>query len=520
MRALALGLLLLSACIDPVDDGADASLVMTVSPGSGTLIGGHSMQVAVSIDRSDGFGEAVEISAVGLPDLTSARGITIGADETEGVLTLVATPLVETGTGVVTIEGRAGDESSEVTFELTTRTQGGLVDYDFGTSGHVGFCPVADCDGTALTVQPDGKLLVAGSGWNPNHTASFFVISRLTADGEPDPDFGYGGATLIGSPGAGHGNAIVVQPDGAIVVGGIAEPHVAVVWRFHPDGTLDESFAGGRVVLADGGTVRAVALLPDGRILVAGYRDLDTTPTGFLARLRPDGSLDPDFAGDGLLWDGGALFSSVAVLPDGRFFAGGSAYGVPLPTTNALRRYTAQGEIDPSFNAAVLDTWSTPGQGTDPVMAVQSDGKVVVAYSYFDGEPWVFGAARFRADGSLDTSFGDGSGRSLVPIGARAFVKALVIDASGAIVVAGDTTPDLNSYPRAFAVARLTGDGVPDPAFGPPAGGSSVVEDVGGLFDRADARAIALQPDGGILICGTAIQQDGVLLLELVRLRP
>jgi uncharacterized delta-60 repeat protein len=180
------------------------------------------------------------------------------------------------------------------------------------------------------------------------------------APGELDPTFGAGGLVVTDLGGADSPGAVALQPDGKIVVAGtrvlgpVAESRFGVALvRYRSDGTLDAAFgAGGLVVTELGeGTIAfaaAVALQPDGKILVAGGAGLISGEFhGFMvARYHSDGALDPTFGRGGLVvtgfGQGHAAAAGLALQADGRIVVAGT-----VSNQVGLARYTASGALDP-----------------------------------------------------------------------------------------------------------------------------------------------------------------------------
>jgi len=192
----------------------------------------------------------------------------------------------------------------------------GSEDPSFGQGGYqiVGFNLGGSWDDAAhaMALQPDGKILIAGEAETGTAADYDFAVARLTADGQLDPTFSGDGRTTIGFDlPNGHydaAHAIAVDSQGRILVGGVAGGDCAVA-RLLPDGTLDPSFSGdGRKTFpfnsSDPGAfdqVFGLAVQGDGRVVVAGR---GTTPAGTdrrfaLARLNARGGLDTTFSGDG-----------------------------------------------------------------------------------------------------------------------------------------------------------------------------------------------------------------------------
>ena len=176
----------------------------------------------------------------------------------------------------------------------------------FGPGGKVTTKRRASGSAFALALQPDGKIVVAGdAGGTFAFEKRTFVLARYTSNGRLDLTFGTGGkvTTDFGGDTSASASALAIQSDGKIVVAGSAGPGGGTgdfaLARYHPDGSLDLTFGTAGKVTTDFGDsagASALALRPDGRIVVAG-----TTGTAFAGNntspgpLHPDGSLDLSF---------------------------------------------------------------------------------------------------------------------------------------------------------------------------------------------------------------------------------
>jgi uncharacterized delta-60 repeat protein len=153
-----------------------------------------------------------------------------------------------------------------------------------------------------LVLQPDGKVVVAGSIQLDGVGADRVALVRYDSDGSPDPDFGAGGIliTVVESP---TGAAVARQSDGRLLVGGTAGGGFGVA-RYHADGSLDPTFGnGGTASAAISAYVLPSGLLiePDGRIVVNGSVDLGNNARGIaLARFAADGTPDSMFGTNGV----------------------------------------------------------------------------------------------------------------------------------------------------------------------------------------------------------------------------
>jgi uncharacterized delta-60 repeat protein len=272
----------------------------------------------------------------------------------------------------------------------------------------------------ALALQPDGRIVAAGVTFDDKATVQphgDFMVARYTANGQPDPGFGVGGmvTTGFGTESYDEPYAVVLQPDGKIVVGGetnsagdsmVAGHGVALgadqlaFARYTPEGFLDQAFGqGGRVSVDAGGideSVRSLALDGAGRIVAAGFTNGEKHGDTLVARLTGDGILDPGFGTNGLsIHDFKSLserLTSVVIRPDGVIVAGGQV-ATRHDADFAVVRYEPNGALDASFARQGLASVDFGGR-EDKIhaIALQRDGKVIaVGKSEAD-----FALARFR----------------------------------------------------------------------------------------------------------------------------
>ncbi|MGD2205983.1 MAG: hypothetical protein PVH17_04310, partial [Anaerolineae bacterium] len=300
---------------------------------------------------------------------------------------------------------------------------------------------------------PDGKLVAAGSAGR-SYYEDDFALARYNADGSLDTSFDGDGKVTTDFGGGDVGSALVLQPDGKLVAAGESRDNFALA-RYNADGSLDTSFDGdGKVTTDFGGIdeVMAIVLQPDGKLVVAGFSGSDSTSDRnydfALARYNADGSLDSSFDGDGkVTTDFGAdsdLGRALVLQPDGKLVVAGESRN-----NFALARYNADGSLDSSFDGDGKVTTDFGGGDRGRALVLQPDGKLVVAGVSRNN----FALARYNADGSLDPSF-DGDGKATIDFGDYAYGSALVRQSDGTLFVAGSSSGD-------FALAQFFGDKEP-----------------------------------------------------------
>jgi uncharacterized delta-60 repeat protein len=321
-----------------------------------------------------------------------------------------------------------------------------------------------------------------------------------SAAGELDPAFGSGGKVTTDFGGAETGTALVRQPNGKLVVAGTGTAFMLA--RYLPDGALDSSFGvGGKLTDFAGAAPFALALQPDGYLVVAGAKaDAGGSQDGAIARYDAAGNPDPTFGTGGRTTTdfGGTVeaIQGVVVQPDGMLVACGYSGPFGGPYAVALARYSATGTLDPTFGVGgVLLADLGAGTSGANAIALQPDGMLVVAG--WNGSS--IAVARFTGAGALDGGFGSG-GVVTTPIGSEASnAAAVALDASGAIVAAGSTIAPYYGDPTSMVVVRYAADGTPDASFG---GGDGIVT-LGVANAQNAAAAVAVQPDGRVVVAGT-----------------
>ena len=330
----------------------------------------------------------------------------------------------------------------------------------FGDNGIVrtSFGPFNFGSGRAVLTDADNRILVAGQ-YAETVNDDEFVVLRYLPEGTPDNAFGSGGRVITSfAPTNDAANAMALQPDGRIVVAGFAPTGFAVA-RYLDNGDPDVSFStDGKVITSfgtNGAVARAVAVQPDGRIIAAGYapgQDNDAA----VVRYMPDGALDTTFGDHGkvvtVLGANDDAINALALLPDGRFYAGGTGYS--FTRMFALLRYMPNGALDTTFDHdGIVMLPLAPGPSAANAMVLGSDGKVVLAGTFDSALGADFALARFDSTGAFDQTFGyagitftDFDGRDDVAMAAN-------MQSDGKLVLAGYSADSLYDV----AVARYLG---------------------------------------------------------------
>lgn len=353
---------------------------------------------------------------------------------------------------------------------------------------------------TAVTLQPDGKLLVAGPvlqtfcDESECYSDYYATVTHLNADGSQDNTFT---PALADYSSALRGfRSLVSLPDGKILVGGefvsVNGTNRNALARLHANGTLDTNFHAAGL----NGAIQKVVVQPDGKVLIAGYIHWGSGANHFgLLRLNADGSFDPTFEAGFIANqypDCGPLYAcwestditALTLYPDGKVLAGvwRRLWQTPLDGGEdvitdhySVQRLNANGSNDGSFvftNSAQI--------GIVQGIIAQPDGGLLVRSGGFNTSQII----RLNANGSWDQSFHS----ETVP----GTANAAALQADGKILLGGAPIPAGQNQ----RMARLNDDGSRDTTF-----------DLGKGLESAVSQ-IALQPDGKVLMGGPLVVGD------------
>lgn len=509
-----------SGALDSGFGGGDGIVTTAIENGAVVvdlaLTGGG--KIAVAAQGSSLFPGSMDNITVA--QYTSAGSLDTAFGGGDGIVTTTVGSTTTAG-------GLAVDSSDRVVVAGTTRTTEGVADFAvlrytangdldsaFGGGDGIAITDAGSIGDVAqgVVIDGSGRIVVAGNTGNCCGDADDFATVRYTSVGSVDGAFGDGDGivhTDFPTDSGDFGNDIVLDDQGrAVVVGmssvGDGQPKFLVA-RYDTDGQLDPSFGSDGIVLTDipdGDTERANAVTIDslGRIVVAGSSFTTTYYDFTLARYDATGALDPTFGGDGVvtttfqpfLTDDAA--ADIAIDSQDRIVAGGNSEG-----SFALARYNPDGSLDSAFGGG---DGKTTGEvtGNASAMVLESDDDIVLAGS--DGNDQV--VARFDASGSLDTSFGS-SGVVTTGLGGNDSGDDVALDSSGRIIVSGRSEAD-------FGLVRYLPDGSLDTSFG--GDGIVTTEIVPGGF--AEARALAIDGQGRILAAGDVLPDPAEFGLDVV----
>ena len=360
----------------------------------------------------------------------------------------------------------------------TINSQSGAID--------VSFDPGLGSNGVINTIclQSDSKIIIGGDFTNFNGTA-LNRISRLDSSGNLDPSF------TIGTGCNGWIQAIALHTNGKIVIvggfttyNGVSKKYIA---QLNTDGTLDTSFSVGS------GTnfpILAVAIQSDGKIIIGGgFTNYNGTNVNRILRLNTDGTIDTTFVvGTGVE----NSISTINIQTNGKIIIGGefTTYnGTPI---NRLARLNTDGTLDTSFNV---------GTGVNNAIwcsKIQTDGKLIIGglFTMYNGTSMNY-IARLNSDGSIDTSFSIG-------IGANNGIRSLAYQFNDKVIFGGNYT--LFNSSSSNRISRLHTNGNQDNTFN------------SGTAANNSVNAIAVQPDGNIIIAGNFTSYNGTAKNRIARI--
>jgi uncharacterized delta-60 repeat protein len=363
-----------------------------------------------------------------------------------------------------------------------------------------------------VAVQKDGRVVIGGT-FNRINGTERGKLARLNRDGSLDSSF----VPAIGpSDSQSFVGQVVIQNDGKILIGGsfttVNGQDRNGVARLNDDGSLDESFDIGTGTSDPSGAigrVLAIAVQADDKIILGGdFAVFNGQGTPWVVRLNPNGSVETGLAGGlNCLNCDTSEIRGVEILKSGYIMISGVFNRISGKGYNGLARLLPDGSVDPAFLSPVA-TDEEPD-----ALAVASDDKTIIAVLSFDPASGVNRTRLVRLDsnGILDGSFKAGDilsdGSSAMP------VSVIEIDDEDRIIIGGAFT-SVGGTPRRD-LARLKSDGTLDTDFDAGSGFANGVFNAASNF-RARVTGIA-RDDGGIIVGGNFSVASGQLRLGLAR---
>lgn len=360
--------------------------------------------------------------------------------------------------GKIVVVGITLNPITEVTdFAVTRYNPNGSLDATFGSGGIVTTSMGSSATANAVAIQADGKIVVAGHR-DVGDTSEIAVV-RYNANGSLDSSFGSGGIVSTFIQDLANAEDLVVQPDGKIVITGnslnlnpIADATTPVsnllLARYNSNGSLDNSFDGDGVFLAPQSPTshpqfgRAVALQSDGKIVAGGQGFASGTIDFVVVRCNTNGSLDTSFGTGGIVFTDinsqRDVVQDLVIQPDGKIVVAGTTNNSDFNIVPAIARYNTNGSLDTSFDSDGIVTRTITETDSESLngVALQTDGKIVVAGNIDPGTGSALEVKRYNTDGSPDASFGTG-GSVITPVGEASSAAAVAVQTDGKIVAAG-----------------------------------------------------------------------------------
>ena len=370
---------------------------------------------------------------------------------------------------------------------LVRYTTNGSLDNAFGivTTTNTGKKTCLDDRGNATAIQSDGKIIVAGT------SDQKYTLIRYNTNGSLDATFGIGG--IVATDICYAINSIAIQSDGKILAAGQGSPLI----RFNTNGSLDPTFGnGGSAIISSGYIANAVTIQNDGKIIVACQSQ--SSAYIYLLRFTANGTLDSSFGSNGIAIKSGLGGLAIAIQSDGKIAVAGFIEKVTSTGATgyefALIRYNTNGSLDSTFGIGGIVSTAFGGFVMAEAIAIQSDGKILVAGGGFL-------LARYTTNGSIDSTFGN-NGIVTTYISDYARANSLIIQSDGKIIAGGYNISG-SDFALNLTVVRYKINGSLDSSFGIA---GIVATLVGNLnFDVFSSKcALALQTDGKIIIAGVS----------------
>lgn len=363
------------------------------------------------------------------------------------------------------------------------------------------FADISGADARALALTSDNKIVVAGMVTEDKQ--NLFTIFEYLDTGLLNTSFGNNGFSTITIGEQAEANAVAIDANGKMVVGGFAlEAGIikVVSARYLSDGTLDATYGqsgNGMVVetAVQDAQIVDIKIQNDGKIVFAGTQSVEGQLNVFLMRYNVDGTLDTNFGDSGIVsrtvgYHTGAL--ALALQADGKILTAG--FSIIDTRQVILLRFNNDGSLDTSYGNNGLSTSIIGTSSQIEGLALDAHGYAVVS-GISDNQ---FFVARFDASGVLDQTFGN-QGIVITNMGIRSSALSLAIQSDGKIITCGFAD-------EMFAIVRYLNDGTLDTSFNITGYITKLISNTGNC-----AKAIILDFNDKLIIAGSAQDDLGIL---------
>jgi uncharacterized delta-60 repeat protein len=409
--------------------------------------------------------------------------------------------------GKIVVVGYSVGSTTGLDFAVVRYNLDGTLDTTFGSNGRVTTdLGSVDESGWSAALQDDGKIVVVGRRFNG--ITDDMVVIRYNTNGSLDTSFGSGGSTIYDGGIPEQALGVAIRSDGQIIVVGsslyLGDTDIFSV-HFNSNGNIVDNTSFDYFGLDDVGN--SVAVQPDGKYLVAGYA---TFTDGFkyisLIRYGVDGLLDTTFGDAGSVITAVGIADDVArsvlVQPNGQIIVAGYTVDAVTGHNFLVMRYNADGTVDSTFGLSG-ETSTDLGSLEEGAWgaALQTDGKIIVVGSRFNGLNDDLVLIRHNSNGSIDTTFGN-AGSVVTPTGSGVgFGWSVALQSDGRIVVTGASSNGLN---QDIVTLRFNTNGTIDDTFAGQAAGSPIITSNGG----GAAASVEISENSTVVTTTTATDPD------------
>lgn len=401
------------------------------------------------------------------------------------------------------------------------KAQAGILDNTFGTRGKVVTSTENnDIFGESVLVQPDGKIIVAGYYKNVNNKD--FVVVRYNRDGSLDNTFGNNGKVITDFNGQDdYIIDVALLTDGKIIAGGYIDSSDGKIIklgiaRYNPNGTIDSTFSGdGKKTFIEyfgyrPQRIEDILIQPNGNIIAVGRAQNNL----LIIKLDSKGDYDTTFKSKG--WaeiplshnlDAGTC---IALQPDGKIVVAGYLH-YTAQSLNFIARFTPNGNLDTSFNSLGINTVEVGAHaiGSPSGITIQKDGKILIVGRTVESINVECALIRLNSNGTLDMSFnGKGTLHHYI-LNFPSYLTDVLVQPDGKILAIGTAKSAFNSY---CAIVRYNNNGSFDSTFN-----SNGIDTISLGKKYSTGNSIILQPDKKIVIAGGAMDGSNIYNMGVAR---